>query len=105
MSDATMHNAPGTLRITVVYALPTQQPLVELRLPAGTTVQQAVERSGLRERFVELQQEPLNCAIYSRVVALSTVLNDGDRVEILRPLLIDPKESRRRAAKAERRKN
>jgi len=88
-----------TLRITVAYALPTQQPIVELRMPAGTTVLAAVERSGLRERFTELLQQPLNCAIYSRVVQLSTVLNDGDRVEILRPLLIDPKEGRRQAAR------
>jgi putative ubiquitin-RnfH superfamily antitoxin RatB of RatAB toxin-antitoxin module len=94
-----MPDEPQTLRITVVYALPTQQPIVELRMPAGTTVLAAVERSGLRERFTELLQQPLNCAIYSRVVPLSTVLSDGDRVEILRPLLIDPKESRRQAAR------
>jgi len=97
-----MPGAPARLRITVVYALPTQQPIVELLLPAGSTVLTAVERSGLRERFEELRQRPLNCAIYSRAVPLSTILSDGDRVEILRPLLIDPKESRRRAAQAAR---
>ena len=110
MSDAPLpdepsSDEPGTLRIAVVYALPTQQPVVELRMPAGSTVQQAIDRSGLRQRFVELQQGELNCAIYSRPVALSTVLGDGDRVEILRPLLIDPKESRRRTAQAQRRES
>jgi len=93
----------GTLRITVVYALPAQQPLVEMQMPPGATVLQAIEQSGLRERFVELSRGELACAIYSRVVPLTAQLQDGDRVEILRPLLIDPKESRRQAAASARR--
>jgi len=93
----------NTLRIAVVYALPAQQPLVELQMPSGATVLQAVEQSGLRERFAELSGGELACAIFSRVVPLSAQLHDGDRVEILRPLLIDPKESRRQAAASARR--
>jgi len=91
------------MRIAVVYALPTQQPLVEMQMSPGATVLQAIEQSGLRERFVELSQGELACAIFSRVVPLSAELHDGDRVEILRPLLIDPKESRRQAAASARR--
>jgi len=86
------------LRVSVVYALPDQQALVELLVPAGTTVEEAVVRSGLLERFPQITTQPLHCALYGRGVALAQLLTRGDRVEILRPLSIDPKEGRRQAA-------
>lgn len=90
--------------ISVVYALPQRQAIVQLRVPNGTTVAEAVSRSSLPSCFPELATAPLNCAIFGQSVALTQVLVDGDRVEILRPLLIDPKESRRQAAARARRK-
>ena len=84
--------------IAVVYALPDRQVSVRLVVDAGTTVAEAVARSGLAERFAEIEESELTCAIYGRVVLLTQVLAEGDRVEILRPLLIDPKENRRRSA-------
>jgi putative ubiquitin-RnfH superfamily antitoxin RatB of RatAB toxin-antitoxin module len=86
------------MRVCVVYALPDRQALRELDLPESATVAEAVARSGLREQFPEIGSRPLACAIYGRAVAGSQVLRAGDRVEILRPLQVDPKESRRRAA-------
>lgn len=86
------------MRICVVYALPGRQALRELELPDSATVADAVARSGLLEQFPEIGSRPLTCAIYGRAVADSQVLRAGDRVEILRPLQVDPKESRRRAA-------
>jgi uncharacterized protein len=86
------------MRIWVVYALPDRQALHELELPESATVAEAVARSGLLEQFPEIGSGPLSCAIYGRAVADSHVLRADDRVEILRPLQIDPKESRRRAA-------
>jgi putative ubiquitin-RnfH superfamily antitoxin RatB of RatAB toxin-antitoxin module len=86
------------MRVWVVYALPDRQALRELELPESATVAEAVARSGLLEQFPEIGSRPLACAIYGRAVADSQVLRDGDRVEILRPLQVDPKESRRRAA-------
>jgi putative ubiquitin-RnfH superfamily antitoxin RatB of RatAB toxin-antitoxin module len=86
------------MRVSVVYALPDRQVLRELELPDTATVADAVARSGLLEQFPEIGSRPLACAIYGRVVANSQVLRAGDRVEILRPLQVDPKESRRRAA-------
>lgn len=86
------------LQIRVVYALPDRQSIVAIRLPAGATVQDAVNKSGLLRKFPEIGRRELVCAIFSRPVELSSALNDGDRVEILRPLLIDPKENRRRTA-------
>jgi uncharacterized protein len=84
--------------ISIVYALPDRQTIVNIEVPLGTTVADAVSRSRLAERFEEISQSPLQCAIYSRVVPNAHVVAPGDRVEILRPLLIDPKESRRQAA-------
>lgn len=86
------------LQVQVVYALPERQALIDLEVPPGTTVEQAVERSALAERFAEMRTRPLVCAIYGRPVLNSYVLRQGDRVEILRPLQVDPKESRRQAA-------
>jgi putative ubiquitin-RnfH superfamily antitoxin RatB of RatAB toxin-antitoxin module len=86
------------MRVWVVYALPDRQAVEELELPESATVAEAVARSGLLERYPEIGARPLACAIFGRAVADSQVLRAGDRVEILRPLLVDPKESRRRAA-------
>jgi putative ubiquitin-RnfH superfamily antitoxin RatB of RatAB toxin-antitoxin module len=86
------------IHVSVVYARADQQALVELTLPVPASVQQALDRSRLLQKFPELLQRPLACAIFSRVVDLSATLTEGDRVEILRPLLIDPKENRRRTA-------
>ena len=92
------------LQVAVVYALPEQQCIVELRMPAAATVLDALNQSGLLHRFPELALRPVSCAVFSRVVALTAPLRNGDRVEILRPLLTDPKEKRRQAA-ARARKN
>lgn len=90
------------LRIRVIYALPDHQAIVDLQVPAGTSLTEAVERSGLLRKFPEATARPLNCAIFGRAVPLTYELRDGDRIEILRPLLIDPKQSRREAAERSR---
>jgi putative ubiquitin-RnfH superfamily antitoxin RatB of RatAB toxin-antitoxin module len=86
------------MRVWVVYALADRQTVRELELPESATVGEAVARSGLLEQFPEIAARPLACAIYGRPVVESQVLRADDRVEILRPLRVDPKESRRRAA-------
>ena len=86
------------MRVWVVYALPDRQSVLELQLPEPATVAEAVARSGLLQQFPELGDRPLACAIFGRAVADSHLLRADDRVEILRPLQVDPKESRRRAA-------
>ncbi len=92
------------IAISVVYALPDTQTVVRLSVPSGTTVAEAVGLSSLSSRFPELAAAPLNCAIFGRVVAPTQVVAAGDRIEVLRPLLIDPKESRRQAAARSRNK-
>ena len=95
---------PEQRSISVVYALADRQEIVRLTVPATTTIAEAVERSGLIARFPEIAALPLNCAVYARVVELTSVVGEGDRIEILRPLLIDPKENRRQVAAATKKK-
>ena len=90
------------MRVRVIYALPERQTELLVELPQGATVADAIARAALIDRFPELGQQTIECAIFSRPVAVTSVLNDGDRVEILRPLRVDPKENRRNAAAASR---
>jgi uncharacterized protein len=99
-AGATESGAAGAvqLQVSVLYALPCEQHIVPLTLPSGCSVTQAVQRSGLLQRFPSILERPLQCAIFNRVVEGTELLRQGDRVEILRPLQIDPKEARRREA-------
>ena len=88
----------GEIRIEVVFALAERAWRVPLQLPAGATVAAALTASGLRERVAECRYDPDLLAIFGKPVDMGRVLRDGDRVEILRPLLIDPKQARRARA-------
>lgn len=95
--------AEAMIRVEVMYATPDRQELVALDVPAGTTVLAAVEASGIAQRFTELHLAQCPLGIFGKVVAAPEAhqLKPGDRVEIYRPLLADPKEVRRmRAEKA-----
>jgi putative ubiquitin-RnfH superfamily antitoxin RatB of RatAB toxin-antitoxin module len=87
--------------VEVVYALPQQQALVRLTVRAGTTAREAVTLSGLPliEPGIDSAGQKLNMlGIFGTQVAPDTVLKNGDRVEIYRPLTADPKMARRRRA-------
>ncbi len=86
------------ITVDVLYALPDEQHRVTVNLAPGASVADAVARSGLLERFPAIGERPLHCAVFNRVVPLQEVLASGDRVEILRPLQVDPKEQRRQEA-------
>lgn len=88
----------GSLSVDVVYALRERQELVSLRLPEGATVQQAIEASGLLQRFPEIDLGQNKVGVFSKLSRLDAPLRDRDRVEIYRPLIADPKEVRRRRA-------
>ena len=87
------------IRVEVVYALRDEQVLVAVEVEEGTTARQAIERSGIARRFPEIDAERGPMGIFGRLTAPDTPLREGDRVEIYRPLLADPKEARRRKAK------
>lgn len=86
------------IKVEVVYALPSRQEVVPLTLPAGSTLQQALEASGLLVKYPEIDLAKNKFGIYSKISKLDTVLRDRDRVEIYRPLIADPKEVRKQRA-------
>lgn len=87
------------LRIEVVYALAHVQDLALLELAAGASAQEAVEASGIAGRHPGLEAGRIRLGICGRQIRPDRLLQDGDRVEILRPLPTDPKEARRRRAR------
>src|SRR5690606_24082038 len=84
--------------IEVVYAQEQTVWRLALKLAPGSTVEQAVAASGFARCFPEYPQEALAVGIYGQVRNAGHVLADGDRIEIYRPLVFDPMESRRRRA-------
>ncbi len=86
------------LRVEVIYALRDRQVLLRLEVGEGTTARLAVERSGILQRYPEIDLARASLGIFGRVVSPDTSLRDGDRVEIYRPLIADPKEARRSRA-------
>ncbi len=96
-----------TIHVEVAYALPDKQRIMALELPSGTTVREAVMQSGLDKQFPGLDLSAADVGVFGKVVSKPDVevLKDGDRVEIYRPLIADPKEVRKqRAAKAKARR-
>lgn len=86
------------IHIEVAYALPERQFIVPLVVERGTNIEEAIIESGLLERRKEIDLAVNRVGIFSRLAKLTDELQDGDRVEIYRPLLADPKEIRRRRA-------
>ena len=100
--SSTVSDAPATLRVEVAYGEPEKQALVTVEVPQGATVAQAIEESRIDEAFPELEVAADRVGIFGRKVSLDHVLRAGDRVEIYRPLIADPKAVRRARAEAER---
>ena len=87
-----------TIEVEVVFALAERQELVALAIAAGATVAEAIDQSGIAKRFPEQDLSACTLGIWGRVADSNQVLQGGDRVEIYRPLNIDPRETRRRLA-------
>lgn len=88
----------GKIAVQVAYALPEKQYLLTVMLNEGATVEEAIRASGLLELRDDIDLKVNKVGIYSRPAKLHDVLRDGDRVEIYRPLIADPKELRRQRA-------
>ncbi|XXN62380.1 RnfH family protein [Enterobacter ludwigii] len=86
------------ISVEVVYALPDKQYLRAVTLDEGATVEQAIKASGLLLLRKDIDLSTNKVGIYSRPVKLSDAVQDGDRIEIYRPLIADPKELRRQRA-------
>ncbi len=84
--------------IEVAYATPGKQVILECEVEFGTTIRDAVRQSGINQHFPEIDLENCKLGIFSKPVAVDYELSDGDRIEIYRPLIADPKEVRRQRA-------
>jgi len=87
------------LAIEIVYASPTRQSLLKVMVEPGCTIEEAIKQSGILQTFPEINLERNKVGIFSKPKLLSDTVQAGDRIEIYRPLIIDPKEARRAKAK------
>jgi len=86
------------MRFEVAYGRMDEQALLTVEADAPLTAQQAIERSGILERFPEIDLASNKIGIFGKAAKLDVDLADGDRVEIYRPLIADPKEARKKRA-------
>jgi hypothetical protein len=86
------------INIEVVYALPGEQTLLKRSVPAGTTVAEALQASGVLAKHAEIDMDKNKLGIFGKLTKADAVLRDKDRIEIYRPLIADPKEVRRKRA-------
>ncbi|MCH8071270.1 MAG: RnfH family protein [Proteobacteria bacterium] len=87
-----------TIKVEVVCALAERQELLAITMRAGATVAEAIEQSGIVGKFPEQDLSACTLGIWGRLADSDHLLQDGDRIEIYRPLLIDPREARRQLA-------
>lgn len=86
------------ITVEVCYALSEKQALVTVKLPLRSTLQQALEASGLLQKHPEIDLKKNKFGVYAKLSKVDSVLRDRDRVEIYRPLIADPKEVRKQRA-------
>ena len=84
--------------VEVAYAKEEEQIIIPLNVDAGTTLEQAIQLSGILEQFPEIDLAKNKTGIFGKIAKADTELREMDRVEIYRPLIADPKESRRKRA-------
>ena len=92
-------NVAETINVEVAYALPTEQLILSINVNLGTTAGDAVTQSGMLDKFPDIDLEKNKVGIFGKAVKRDAILKAGDRVEIYRPLIADPKEVRRQRAK------
>ncbi len=76
--------------VGVAYAKAAQQVWTNIEVPDGATIQDAIEKSGILDKFPEIDLEQQKVGIFGKISKLDAKLNDGDRVEIYRPITADP---------------
>ena len=86
------------LNIEVVYAIEKEQVIFKVQVSAESTIDQAIKASAVLEKYPEIDLSINNVGVFSQKKELSDTLHDGDRVEIYRPLIADPKQIRRAKA-------
>jgi putative ubiquitin-RnfH superfamily antitoxin RatB of RatAB toxin-antitoxin module len=87
------------ISVEVAYATPHQQKILSVQVEENSTIEEVIECSGLLKLFPQINLTEQKVGVFSKQKKLTDRVKEGDRVEIYRPLLIDPKEARKRKAK------
>ncbi len=103
MENANPAQPAATFPVEVAYATPNRQIIIPLEVPEGATLEQAIIQSRIQEQFPDIQPATAKVGIFGKLSKLSATVRAGDRVEIYRPLIADPKAVRKqRAAEGKR---
>ena len=89
---------PNEILVEIAYALPEEQVIISIKVPTIFNVQQAIEKSGIQKKFPSIDLSKNKVGIFGKKTTLNHLLKDRDRIEIYRPLILDPKEMRRKRA-------
>ncbi len=89
-----------TIKVEVAFAEPDKQVIIPLEVAASATVEEIIKASGILEQFPEIDLGKNKVGIFGKLSKLTATLREGDRIEIYRPLIADPKEVRRKRAAA-----
>ena len=89
---------PDEILVEIAYALPEEQVIISIKVPTIFNVRQAIEKSGIQKKFPSIDLSKNKVGIFGKKTTLDHTLNDRDRIEIYRPLILDPKEMRRKRA-------
>jgi len=92
-------NDPAKMHVEVVFALPREQYVINIELPEQSTVDDAIRESKIMDKYPEIDLDVNKTGIFGKPAKRDAVLHPGDRVEIYRPLIADPKEMRKQRAK------
>ena len=89
---------PEEIIVEVAYAMPGEQVIISIKVPTKFNVKQAIEKSGIQKKFPSIDLSKNKVGIFGKKTTLDHVLKNRDRIEIYRPLILDPKEMRRKRA-------
>ena len=91
-------SSPATVRVEVAYAQPDRQVIIPVDLPEGATLEQAIIQARIQEQFPEIALQTAKVGVFGKLSKPSAIARAGDRIEVYRPLLADPKEVRKKRA-------
>ena len=89
---------PDEILVEIAYALPEEQVIISIKVPSKSDVKQAIEKSRIQKKFPSIDLSKNKVGIFGKKTTLDHVLKNRDRIEIYRPLILDPKEMRRKRA-------
>jgi len=94
-----MENA-NKIAVEVAYALPDSQVIIPVKVDMSMTIEEIIHHSGILETYPDIDLQTNKVGVFGKLAKLSSTLREGDRIEIYRPLIADPKEVRRQRAAA-----